>query len=471
MVTIGLVVHRSRRAVFEAAAGALTGVDLAWVEYEYDDDIRHRVRELLDGGHLDGLMLGPVPYEACRDLLPDGLCVATVEPTELDLALAFSRAAAHGWPATPVSVDTFEPAVVAEVAQALGLDRDGIGCLPYREGQSPVEIVDFHRQFLRRAGGGFVVTVRTAVERELTGVVPVLNGSPVPSTIRAKLHELALRVQSRRADAMRFAASVFRVMRPEGGLDMDRARVGLMHLLVNLPEFADAWVENRDQRGVLVFGNVALFEQVTHNWTALPALRHAEAEVVAGFGIGASARTCVRLAEQAAARAEADGVPCGYLIDDGGLMIGPLESAGAALAFTYREHGDNVEQLARSVGLSPATLSRLAAVERAREGRSVSSRELADALGITDASGRRLLRKLNAKHLALGAGTAQTNRNGRPNQLYRLAVVKAITDEAVAGHGSTAPTATRAVTTEAVATEAAGTEEAVTGEATTGEVP
>jgi hypothetical protein len=135
----------------------------------------------------------------------------------------------------------------------------------------------------------------------------------------------------------------------------------------------------------------------------------------------------VRLAEQAAARAEADAPSCGYLIDDGGLMIGPMASTGEPLAYTYREHGDNVERLARGVGLSPATLSRLAAVERACEGRSISSRELADALGITDASGRRLLRKLSGQRLAVGVGTAQTNRNGRPNRLYRLAVVEAIT--------------------------------------------
>jgi hypothetical protein len=430
MVTVGLVVHRSRRAVFADAAGALTGVTLAWAEYEYESDVRGLVRDLLERAHLDGLMLGPVPYAACRDLLGDRLCVATVEPTDLDLALAFSRAAARGWKPTPVSVDTFEPAVVAEVADALELDREAIGCLPYQAGQDPGEIVEFHRRFLQRAGGGFVVTVRTTVERRLTGEVPILNGAPVPSTIRAKLHELVLRVQSRRADARRFAAGVVRVVRRDGRGDLDRARVGLLNLLVNTPDFADAWVENRDQRGVVVFGNVALFERVTHNWTALPLLRHAEAalgiRVAAGFGIGASARTCVRLAEQAAGRAEADDPPTGYLIDDGGVMIGPLDAAGAPLTYHYREHSADVEQLARQVGLSATTLSRLAAVERAHEGRSVSSRDLADALGITDSSGRRLLRKLGEHGLAAGVGTAQTHRNGRPNRLYRLAVVEAI---------------------------------------------
>jgi DNA-binding Xre family transcriptional regulator len=430
VIVIGLVVHRSRRAVFAAAASVLTGVALEWVEYEFEDDVRGLVEGLLRRRHLHGLLLGPVPYEACRDLLPDGLCVDVVEPTGLDLALAFYRATALGWTTTPVSVDTFEPGVVTEVAEALDLDREAIGCLPYASAQSSAEIVEFHRQFLRRTGGGYVVTNRTAVQRALDGTVPVLNGAPVRSTIRAQLHELALRVQSSRANAMRFAACVFRVVRQDGRPDLDRARVGLLHTLVNMPEFAEAWVENRGRGGVVVFANVALFERVTHNWTVLPALRQAAhtigAPAVAGFGIGASARTCVQLAEQAANRAEADEPPCGYLIDDGGVMIGPMGQSGSPLAFTYREHGDNVEELARTVGLSPATLSRLAAVERAHEGRSVSSRDLADALGITDASGRRLLRKLSSHRLATGVGSAQTNRNGRPNRLYHLGIVEAI---------------------------------------------
>jgi len=156
MIVIGLVVHRSRRAVFEEAGGALTGVALEWVEYEHENDVRELVQDLLARRHLGGLLLGPVPYAACRDLLPGGLCVEVIEPTELDLALAFFRATARGWKPTPVSVDTFEPAVVQEVAEALDLDRDAIGCMAFEPEKSPAEIVDFHRRYLHRAGGGYL---------------------------------------------------------------------------------------------------------------------------------------------------------------------------------------------------------------------------------------------------------------------------------------------------------------------------
>jgi hypothetical protein len=146
---------------------------------------------------------------------------------------------------------------------------------------------------------------------------------------------------------------------------------------------------------------------------------------VAGFGLGDSARLCVTLAERAAARAEQDADPGAYLISDTGMMIGPMGAAGAPLAYTYREHG-GIEALAGRAGLSPATLSRLAAIERNLAGKPVSPGELARSLGITDPSGRRLIRKLSESGLAVGDGSSQVHRKGRPTRLYRLAITAAL---------------------------------------------
>jgi DNA-binding transcriptional ArsR family regulator len=179
----------------------------------------------------------------------------------------------------------------------------------------------------------------------------------------------------------------------------------------------------------VVFAHAALFEAITHQWVGLPVLGHAKESLgvtaVAGFGIGASARICVALAERAAARAEQDAEPGAYLIDDSGMMIGPMGSTGVPLEFTYREHGA-LEALAGTVGLSPATLSRLAAIERTLGGQPVSPSELARSLGITDPSGRRLIRKLNEAGLVTDDGSAQLHRKGRPTRLYRLTIAAAL---------------------------------------------
>lgn len=428
-MVIGLVLHASHRPRFAEAARTLTGVTFAWAVYEREDQIRDRVAGLLRAERLDGLLLGLVPYARSRDLLPPELPVAVTRSAALDLALAWSRARGNGWPATPVSIDTFAQETVDEVATALELDRQAIAGLPFEPEQPVADVVAFHREQLARTGARYVISVRTGVAAALDGSVAVLNALATPGTIRADLHELALRIRHKRADGLRFAAGVFLIAEPGESADLDRARVGLLHLLLNTPEFADAWIDNRGRRGVVVFAHAALFEAVTHQWVGLPVLAEARdtlgVRAVAGFGLGDSARLCVTLAERAAARAEQDADPGAYLISDNGMMIGPMGATGRPLTYTYREHG-GIEVLAGRVGLSPATLSRLAAIERGLAGRPVSPSELARSLGITDPSGRRLIRKLSESRLALDDGSSQLHRKGRPTRLYRLAITAAL---------------------------------------------
>lgn len=439
-IVIGVVVHSTRKALFEEAASTLGGVDLEWISYDTEGEIRDKVAAFFTGSHhttarLDGFLAGLMPYAASRELLPPGLPVGVVRPSALDLSLALYRAQEQGRNPVPVSIDTFTAEAVEAVTNALELDTDAIDCLPFAPTQTVDEIADFHRSAYQRSGGrSYVISVRAAVREQLDGEIALMNALPVPATIRSVLHELVLRIESDQASALRFAAGVFLV---SASTDPDRARVGLMNLLLNTPEFAGGWIEDRGRRGVVVFAHKALFERITANWVAVPALAEAAralgVQVSAGFGVGVSARQCVLLAEQAAERAELERGPCGYLIEDSGLIIGPMGPAREPapsdrepLAFSYRGHGDGLELLARSVGLSPATVSRLVAVEHELADRPVSAAELASRLGITDPSGRRLIRTLDAGGLVSSEGTAQHHPKGRPTRLYRLRIAHAL---------------------------------------------
>ncbi|HTI25304.1 MAG TPA: hypothetical protein VL652_30215 [Kutzneria sp.] len=421
-VTVGVVLHPRHRQVIAEAADGIADLALRWAEYTHDADIPEAAAELLRAP-LDGMLMGRPTYDACRHLLPDGLPVTILRPAPLSLALAFSAAhAKHLRP--PVSIDGFDHDAIAEVTAALNVKSTQVTALPYQPGQPTSEVVDHHLRTVKRSG--YVISARIEVANRLRGKLPVVQTQTIPSAIRSELYDLRQRIRARRADEFRFAAGVFLVAEQSRDQDMDRARVGLMNLLVNTPEFADALIENRGRRGLLVLAHKALFDEVTHDWATVPVLDRAEEElairVAAGFGIGGSARTCVTLAERAAARAETEGRPSGYLIEHSGVVVGPMSRDGRPAEFTVRDHGPRLEELARSVGLSPATLSRLVSVERRQHGRPLSPSELANALGITDPSGRRLLRKLLAGGLVAPDGSAQTHRKGRPSTLYRLCI-------------------------------------------------
>jgi len=429
-VVLGIVVHADHQRRFEEAAATMCGVTLRWVAYSAETEIHAGVSRLLARYRIDGLLLGPMPYQMCRDLVPPDLPVEITMPTQTDLAIALHRAASLGWGHSPASVDTFDRQTVREVVCEIGADEDSFSCIPFAPEQSVEDIVALHREFLARNQKGYVITLRTAIARELSGSGRVLNPLTVPSSIRVALHNLTSRVRAKHQDALRLASGVFLIPAQARSANLDRSRAGLMHLLLSTPELSDAWIENRGRNGVVAFGHRALFEKFTHNWQTISILGQAEASlrlrVAAGFGIGSSARTCVRLAEQAAHRAEHETAPCGYLIEERGLIIGPMARAATSLEFTYREHGSALEELAHTAGISSATLSRIAAVDRRMAGEMITPSDLADALGITDPSGRRLLRKLTEHRLAVRSGSAQENRKGRPTQLYRLEVEDAI---------------------------------------------
>src|SRR5689334_3962983 len=263
-IVIGVVTHATHGVLFREAASTLRGVDLEWVSYDHEENVRDKVAEFLSATRLDGFLAGPVPYTASRELLPPGLPVGVVRPSALDLTLALYRAQQRGWGRTPLSIDTFPAEAVEAVADALELDQDEISSLPYAPTQSVADIIEFHRSAYRRFGDrGYVISVRAAVREQLANdPMKVISGMPVPATIRTELHELALRIESERASAQRFAAGVFLVSQ---SADEERARVGLMNLLLNTPEFAGAWIEDRGRRGVVVFAHKALFERITRN--------------------------------------------------------------------------------------------------------------------------------------------------------------------------------------------------------------
>ncbi|WP_328460067.1 helix-turn-helix domain-containing protein [Actinoplanes sp. NBC_00393] len=430
---IGLVIHAGHRERFSEAARTLTDVSFVWAVYEREDQIRDRVGDLLTASDLDGLLLGLVPFARARDLIPARLPITVTRSAALDLALAWARARGNGWPATPVSIDTFADETVDEVATALELDRSAIATLPFSPEQPIAEVADFHRRHLAQTDARYVITVRTGVAAALDGQAAVLHALATPATIRADMHELALRVRHRLADEQRFAAAVFRTPRSGSPSVLRRA-------LLDLPELADAWVEEHGPRGVVAFAPAAVFETLTQHWVTAPMPWHTSTKTaiddgtddpgpeaaVAGFGIGPSVQRSIALAEQAADRAERDGTPAAYLITDDGLMVGPMGRSGPALTFSYRQHG-GLESLAGRAGLSPTTLSRLAALERSLAGRPTSPGELANALGITDPSGRRLIRKLTEAGLAFPDGSTQPYHKGRPTRLYRLAITSALT--------------------------------------------
>lgn len=92
-VVIGVVVHARRLEIFEQAASTVTGVTLRWAVYHRQAEIGDRVRELLEAPRMDRILLGPLPFESARELLPESVLVAVTQPSVWTLRWRSARCA------------------------------------------------------------------------------------------------------------------------------------------------------------------------------------------------------------------------------------------------------------------------------------------------------------------------------------------------------------------------------------------
>ncbi|WP_283137710.1 hypothetical protein [Rhizohabitans arisaemae] len=436
-IRLGIVVPTASESVFQDALVHLQGVDARWVRYQDEDEIRSAVREVLP--EVDALFFaGPMPLDRCRDLLPEELPVAVARQGPIDLALALLRAREQGLALAPASVDTFDEQVVEELAGELGLPVRAMRVLPYAPGQEVEDVVGFHLRMRRRHQTHYAVTGRSLVyARLLESIdVPVLRSVPVVASIRSAMNEVVLRAVSARHSNLRFAAAVYRLLEDSGLYEAGVERVNTLRMFFDAPEFAETWVEPRGDQSVLVFAHKGLLEEITKSWTAVPLIEDVRSRLgvrmAVGFGVGESVRDSVRHAEMAVRRAIAEGGDTGYLMTEGGLVIGPMGTATGLSRYAYktddRTDGGGLRELSQAVGLGVSTLSRLADLERRLDGAGASAEEIGQALRVSVPSGRRILRVLRENGLASLAGLSQPSKRGRPKGLYRLDIGSRLSD-------------------------------------------
>ncbi|NUT37505.1 MAG: hypothetical protein HOV79_31050, partial [Hamadaea sp.] len=134
-----------------------------------------------------------------------------------------------------------------------------------------------------------------------------------------------------------------------------------------------------------------------------------------GFGLGRSAAEAESLARRALARARRIG-PIAAVLSLRSDMDVVLESEAPAPSPV----GTTMTVIAQRVGLSVPTLERLREVKEASGTEPLTTREVAEHLGVQQRTARRMLHRLELAGLAERLGHLSSGGSGRPLTLYRL---------------------------------------------------
>jgi len=401
VTTIGVVGPSDLVTSSSRIVGALRGVEVVPLKYRRETDTP-KVMAAAPPSVDAWLFTGVVPYQlaAAHDLLDRP--AAHVEYTGATLMRALVQLLRDGRDVTSMSIDVLDEAQVRETFDEVGLPTRGIRVLPYHPGLSSDDVVAFHR----KAGATVAITCLRSAYEKLRTEQTTLRLAPSVYSVRAAVNSLLLVHDALRSDDAQIALGLVEI-----------AAAGESALRREAGSLGGSVIRYDDKRYLLVTTRGPL-EQVTAAFTELAMLTRLKEQfgpVRIGFGIGGSGTETEALARRALGRARMAGRSAAAvsLRNDIDLIL----VGGAAPRAQQRS---KLQLLAQRAGLSKATLERLQELVHAAPGDGVTTRTVADYLGIQPRTARRVLNRLERAGLADATGTQLGNGSGRPLVVYRV---------------------------------------------------
>ena len=401
VTTIGVVGPADLVTSSSRILKGLRGVEVVPLRYRRETDTPKVMADA--PGSVDAwLFTGVVPYQiaAAQDLLDRP--AAHVEYTGATLMRALVQLLREGRDVTSLSIDVLDEAEVRETFDEVGLPTSGVRVLPYRPGLSLEEILAFHHE----ARATVAITCLRSAYEKLRTEQTTLRLAPSVHSVRTAVHSLLLRHDALRSDDAQIALGLVEISPDaESALRREAGSLG-------------GSVLRYDEKRWLVVATRGPLDQATASFTELGMLTRLKEQfgpVRIGFGIGGSGTETEALARRALGRAKSSGRTAAVvsLRNDIDLVL----VGGAAPRAQQRS---KLQLLAQRAGLSKATLERLQELVHTTPEVGLTTRSVADFLGIQPRTARRVLNRLERAGLADATGTQLGTGSGRPLVVYRV---------------------------------------------------
>jgi DNA-binding transcriptional ArsR family regulator len=354
------------------------------------------------------LFTGVVPFRIAESAGLLDRPAAYISYTGASLYRALLRLVLDGHAIDRFSIDTLTREQVTEALEDAGLPTDGIHIVDYGFRTPTAEVVADHLAAHRKHGTTVAITCLRSAFEGIGDQMVAVRLSPALQSIRVGLSTVLL--ESLRGETAHAQVAI-------GIVDLDTEDDTIARHSAAL---GGSVVPLGDGTSSLLITTRGLLLEATSGLSQLPLLdrlaeTHQRAHI--GFGVGRSAADAEVLARSALRRARA---------------LGPRAAAVALSAdrvVDLQRVGDDVEVerpslplLAQRSGMRQETLTKLRALIEERGDPEVTAGEIAEAFGIEQRAGRRILTKLVRAGLAEIVGSRPDGGSGRPPLLYRVAL-------------------------------------------------
>lgn len=425
-ITVGLIgaeeiVHRTM-----AVARKLGNPSLRLVTAVYDGETDAYSRATKIAPRVDVcLFAGPLPYDLA--VAGGGLPVpATYVPTggsALFATLAQSVLQGTIDPAR-ISIDTVNREDVEDAYSEVGLDTAQVHIKAYESPESAREFLDFHhRLYAAGTTTGAVTTVPTVDAALRRAGVPTLKMTPTLATLRTALNTAILMGSGAKLEESRI---VIIIVRPPASASTTQpspsnywyqaTRLSLHRELLQEARTLDAAVVPRDEHSFLIVTTMGSLRLATEDLVVAPFLgpvsRELGLQLEIGIGLGRTTREAEVNAQSAVEMAAGDSGRTAFLVgpDEVTLQLTANRTATAPVTASAKDP--------KSATMLTHLIQRLDTQSNGE--RVVDAERVAELLGVTLRSARRMLQNFEAEGLAWQMPPVRTSKVGRPPRPYQL---------------------------------------------------
>lgn len=338
-----------------------------------------------------------------------------------------------------ISIDNMQRFEIEECFEELDINVQELFLYDNDQNGDIKNLIKYHCELLEKEYIDVAITCVGSVYKHLKKLgVPAARIKPTRLSVRNSLQQILLEGKSLRHHDSQIAVGIINLSNMYNSkhlseYQLQRRILAMQNILIDYGERSQSiikWPDGKEVKFITTRGALQINDSQSKEINLLKEIfNKTEVKANLGIGIGQTANAAELNAREALRKASDNQSSC-FVVDIDGTVHGPI---GNHLQLTYSIRNDNEEilRIAKKANIGSATINRIISFCQVHGKNTVTTAELANGLGITPRSSRRILNKLEGINLAVVTGEEQPINRGRPRQIYSLFLEKMLEDNHV----------------------------------------
>lgn len=327
-----------------------------------------------------------------------------------------------------MSIDIIPKRDVYETFEDLNLSSQSIYSQEFHEGISIEELLDFHKKLYKENKVDTCLTCLYAIFENLQSEdIPSYWITPTRTNIRETLTNAIQYWETKYFKESQISVILIKVT--DGGendiltlsYNQYRLNLQLQSVIVNFSESLSGSIVNLGMGSFIIFSTRgSLQESSEHVADLLDKVSIVtDYPTHIGIGYGDTALAAEKHARIALLNAQTYASFCAFLVDDQGMIEGPLQEQ-ESISFSYRIEDREMSGKLKLCGVTITTFNKILSVQKRTGNHSITASLLSEWLKMTPRNARRILNNLVEQDMAEIIGEEAPISKGRPRKIYRI---------------------------------------------------